>query len=992
MNAVSNAVSFTALFERQVERTPHATALVTGSLAWSYAALNERANRLAHALRQQGIGPGHVVALALPRSGKMIVNELAVLKAGAAFLPIDPNYPGDRINYMLRDADPSLLLTDSAALRALPTGVSDLVTVWALDSDELRADLAVQPHSNPCAPVALSDAAYLIYTSGTTGRPKGVVVTHEGVTNLAESLVRQLDVTPDARVAQIASPSFDASVMEMLMAFGCGATLVVPLRDVMAGDVLAEALADLAITHALIPPSTLATIPPSDHGFPMLKVLAVGGEACSPELVARWAPGRRMINAYGPTEATVCTTLSQPLNAGGLVPLGRPLPDMQVMVLNEKLRPMPVGVPGELYIAGVGLARGYLKRPGLTAERFVANPYGGPGSRMYRTGDFVRWRSDRSLEYMGRSDGQVKLRGFRIELGEIESTLAVHPDVISAVVVLREDRPGDKRLVAYLVSKEGSQLDIGELRAFAGARLADYMLPSHYVLLDRLPLTPNGKLDRAALPIPDRANAEGRRPWRAPATPTEHKLCRLFADVLDLTSLEDADANFFDIGGHSLLAVQLGSRIRDEIRADFPIAGVYHTPVLSALAALLDGKVSLSEELDLTRDSRLPFDLKPRAGASLPTAMRRVFLTGATGYVGTYLLAELLRKTTATVVCHVRANDDAAARERLLDALRQHGFESVWAPERVAVALGDLGRPLLGLSPQAADTVRDTCDTLLHCGAQVDFLHSYESLKAANVDALTTLLEWTVQGCAKRLHHVSTLGIVDTSKIRGTVSETTPLDSWRGLVGGYNQSKWVADQLAVKAQQVGLPVTVYRLGSVTGDRRNALCNPSDFIWRVLGLCAELGAVPDIDLPLNMTPVCEVARAVVALARDECSDGQVFHLLSGHELTLKDVCAVFEGLGLSTQTQSVPVWADLARRKLADSRDDKLLALMAILSKYKAAPERPHIVGEATREQLERLNAPIQRVSRSLLARYLCNLGIEGAPSVKGALSTRTVTS
>jgi nonribosomal peptide synthetase DhbF len=987
------APSFAALFEAQVERTPDAVALITGSLTWTYAALNARANRLAHALRARGVDPGSIVAVALPRSGKMVVNELAVLKAGGAFLPIDPHYPAERITFMLQDAQPRFVLTDSSTARLLPAGTADRVPMLVLDTDESQDMLKRQSDRNPAPAIAaLAEAAYLIYTSGSTGRPKGVIVTHQGVANMAEAFVKQLEVTPDARVAQLASPSFDASIMEMLMAFGAGATLVVPLREVMVGEILAEVLVDLEISHALIPPATLATIPEAEHGFAQLKVLAVGGEACSPELVARWAPGRRMINAYGPTEATICTTMSAPLEAGGRVPIGRPIANAMVMVLDAKLRPCPVGVPGELYIAGIGLARGYLNRPGLTAERFVANPYGAPGSRMYRTGDVVRWRHDKTLEFVGRADNQVKLRGFRIELGEIESVLAAQPGVAHAIVALREDRPGDKRLIAYLVARDGQVLDPTALRAAAGKQLPEHMVPAGFVLLATLPLTPNGKLDRAALPTPDPLALAPSRPAREPATPTEAKLCQLYAQVLGRDGVHDADANFFEIGGHSLLAIQLGRRIRDEIRADFPIAGVYTTPVLSELARLLDGSEPLSEALDLDRDSTLPAHIKGTANAagaaqldldldlSLPTHARRVFLTGATGYVGSYLLANLLSESTATVVCHVRAPDDATARQRLLQALRDQRLDEAWNDARIEIVLGDLAQPRLGLDDAGVRTVRDTCDSIIHCGAKVDFLHPYASLKPANVDAVITLLEWTTQGCAKRMHHVSTLGIVDTTQIRGTISEATPFNAWRGLVGGYNQSKWVADTLVSRAQAAGVPVAIYRLGSVTGDHAHALCNPADFIWRMARLCAELEAIPDMDLALNMTPVCDVARAIVRLSNQADSTGRVYHLLSGQELTLHDLGPVLEELGLRPRYLGIDAWAAHARDKLHADADDNLLALLAILSKYDRAAQRPHIVGDATRAALEALGAPIARVNRALLVRYLKNLGVHG-PSV-----------
>ncbi|MFT3859274.1 MAG: amino acid adenylation domain-containing protein [Aquabacterium sp.] len=980
-----NTRSFVHLFEAQAARTPDAIALVTGSLSWTYAELDARANRLAHALRARGIGAGHVVAIALPRSGKMVLNALAVMKAGAAFMPVDPSYPAQRLAHMFQDARPACVLTDSATLPTLPTRVRDAGLAWVLDADASQQQLRDQPDGPVAHTVQLGDLAYVIYTSGSTGQPKGVLITHQGIANLADALVAHLQVDAQARVLQMASPSFDAAVMEMLMAFGAGATLVVPLRELVVGEILADVLRELHISHALIPPATLASIPEDGQGFPDLKVLAVGGEACPPELVARWAPGRRMVNAYGPTEITVCATMSTPMQPGARIAIGQPLPQVQTLVLDDRLRPVPTGVAGELYIGGIGLARGYLDRAPLTAQRFVANPYGPPGSRMYRTGDLVRWRVDRTLEFVGRSDRQVKLRGLRIELGEIESLLAAQPGVRGALVLLREDQPGQPRLVAYLLPDAGTVLDVQALRDALARQLPDHMLPSAMVSLPAWPLTANGKLDHAALPAPDgHSLLQPARPARPPRTPTESRVCELCARVLGQAAVDDADANFFDIGGHSLLAIRLGRLIRDELRPDFPVAGVYATPVLSVLAARIDGEAPLSEDVDLGQEARLPSDIPTLMAQRLdalqpaaPTQLSHVFLTGASGYVGAHLLATLLRDTAATVWCHVRAADARTGRERLLAALHDQHLQDAWDASRVEVLLGDLAQPDLGMTVDAVQQVRERCDAIVHCGAQVDFLHGYAGLKAANVEAVKTLLRWTVQGRAKRMHHISTLGIVDAAQgLQGTVNECTPLKSWKGLIGGYSQSKWVADTIACQAQAAGVPVAIYRLGSVTGDHVHGLCNARDFIWRMAQVCAGLGAIPDLDLSLNMTPVCDVARAIVRLSTCDQSAGQVYHLLSGHELSLQDLGAVFERLGVPTRHVSVQAWAQLARSRMQAGTDDELLAVLAILARHDGVVHRPpHIVGEATQRKLEALGVPIRRVSRELLGRYLQQLGV-----------------
>ncbi|TGA95241.1 non-ribosomal peptide synthetase, partial [Streptomyces palmae] len=442
------------LFERQVARTPRATAVIHGREALTYRELEAAANRMARLLTARGAGPEHTVALALPRSPRLVIAMLAVLKAGAAYLNLDPEYPVERLAFMLRDARPTLLLTVGETAAELPRAA---VPQLLLDGPDIAAELAAAPDGaltddERAGPLAPQHPAYVIYTSGSTGTPKAVVVTHDGIPCLLARNAH-LGVGAGSRVLQFASPSFDGATWEMSMALSSGAALVLaPAEHLLPGAPLARTCATHAVTHLLLPPTALAEMPAD--GLPPRATLLVGGEACPAELAAAWSADRRMINAYGPTEATVCTTLSDPLSGTGTPPLGRPVADARVQVLDSALQPVPPGTAGELYVAGPGLARGYLGHPGLTAQRFVADPYGPPGSRMHRTGDVVRRRTDGQLEFVGRADAQVKIRGFRVEPGEVEAAVADHPRVARAAVVVREDHPGDKRLIAYVVPAE----------------------------------------------------------------------------------------------------------------------------------------------------------------------------------------------------------------------------------------------------------------------------------------------------------------------------------------------------------------------------------------------------------------------------------------------------------------------------------------------------------------------------------------------------------
>jgi amino acid adenylation domain-containing protein len=540
------AVGIADLVARRAAETPRAIAVESAESALTYAELIEQADGLAALLRQSGVGAERVVALALRRSVEMVVAVLAVQRAGGAHLPVDPGWPAARIRYVLRDAAPVLLVTDAETTAAVPqTGTARLVL----------GDRHVPPRRGQRADLHPAATAYICYTSGSTGQPKGVVVGYAGLAALTADLIRRFELDHTSRVLQLGSPSFDIWIAELCMAFGAGGTLVVPPADVTAGAELGGFMRDRRITCALIPPPILATVPPGD--YPRLRTLSAGADVCPPGLVAAWSTdGRRFHNAYGPTEDTVATTVSDPLTDGAETPpIGRPIAGTRVYVLDGRLRPVPVGVPGELYVAGAGLARGYLNRPGLTAGRFVADPYA-PGERMYRTGDLVRRRTDGQLHFLGRTDDQIKLRGVRIEPGEIEAVLTTHPSAARAVVVLR-----DGRLVAYVVPPAGVRPDEvrpDDLFTHAMAALPAPMVPSAIVALDGLPATPQGKLDRAALPDPPAGRPARSRP---PATRREAALCALLAEVLGVPGV-GADDDFFALGGDSITAIQFVNRAR----------------------------------------------------------------------------------------------------------------------------------------------------------------------------------------------------------------------------------------------------------------------------------------------------------------------------------------------------------------------------------------------------------------------------------------------
>jgi amino acid adenylation domain-containing protein len=569
------------LIEAQVERTPDAVALVYGAQQISYRELNARANQLGNYLRSVGVGPEILVGIGIDRSLEMIVGILGILKAGGAYVPLDLSYPEERLALMLEDAGVLVLLT-----RGHVEGLA-VREVRVVDVDEDWEVISKESGENPVNVCTPDNVAYMIYTSGSTGRPKGVLVAHGGLINLLTAQIESFRVTPWNRVLQFASISFDASVSEIFIALCCGASLCLADRpSLMPGPQLIELIHEQAVTHIKIPPSALSALP--DEELPGIRLLASAGESCSGDLARRWASGRRFLNVYGPTESSVCATIREYAGESGNFPIGRPINNVQCYVTDRYLNPVPPGVPGELHIGGVGLARGYLGYPDMTAERFIPNPHSdGLGERIYKTGDVTRYLPDGNIEFLGRRDFQVKVRGFRIELGEIESVLIRHPDIKEVIAKVHDASEGRQQLIAYVVPAKGGSPPAEKLRRYLKAKLPEYMIPSVFMTLESMPLTPSGKVDRRALPQPSDTRPELAGVYVAPKRPEEELVAGIWAEVLGIERVGLHD-NFFDLGGHSLLAVRILSRLREAFEVDLPLRSVFEWPSVGELTGRIE--------------------------------------------------------------------------------------------------------------------------------------------------------------------------------------------------------------------------------------------------------------------------------------------------------------------------------------------------------------------------------------------------------------------
>jgi amino acid adenylation domain-containing protein len=576
------------LFENQVEKSPDAVALVFEDQQLTYWELNQRANQLAHYLRKLGVRPEVTVGICVERSFEMVVGLLGILKAGGAYVPLDPEYPKERFAFMLDDAQISVLLTQP---KLLPQFVDFNAHVLCLDKD--WGKIAQENYANPDNLAIAENLAYIIYTSGSTGQPKGVQVQHRSVVNLLSSMARRPGLSDQDTLLAVTTLSFDIAGLELYLPLTVGAQTILVSREI-ASDCrrLAGTLSGSGVTVMQATPTTWGMLLDNDwQDSTQLKVLC-GGEALPKKLADRLVrPNSSLWNLYGPTETTIWSAICHVSAKTESISLGRPVDNTQTYILDANLQPVPIGVPGEIFIGGNGLARGYLKRPDLTAEMFLPNPFSKqPGARLYKTGDQARYLPDGNIEFLGRIDNQTKIRGFRIELGEIESVLGQHAGVREAVVLAREDSPGDKRLVAYVVPRQEPAPTINELRSFLKEKLPEYMIPSAFVLLDALPLTPNGKLDRQALPAPDQNRPEPEESYIAPRTPVEEMLAEIWAEVLKLDKVGVHD-NFFELGGHSLLATQVISRVRNTFLVEVGVRSLFEMPTVAHLAkAIEEGK------------------------------------------------------------------------------------------------------------------------------------------------------------------------------------------------------------------------------------------------------------------------------------------------------------------------------------------------------------------------------------------------------------------
>lgn len=977
---------FASLFQNQASLTPHAVALSHENAALTYKDLGSAVNRLARLLISKGIGPEKVVAVSIPRSLDWIIATLAILKSGAAYMPIDSQFPEERINYMLEKSRVSLLLT-----------TADLAPVFSFtDKEKLVLDdpetcktlnslsnSKIQP-SELSAPLLVSSPAYVIYTSGSSGTPKPVVVTHSGISQIMDAQKRQFKLNESSRVLLFASQSFDGFFWELCSLLSGAHLVVANAEQLVAGKTLAETISKNKITHVTLPPAVLNLM--DNEKMSDLKYIIISGEAPGGKLLSKWVHNRTIINGYGPTESTVCTTLSLPLLPNTIPDIGQPIVNTSVYVLDEFLQPVPPGVCGELYISGSGLARGYLDEPAMTAEKFLPNPFGNPGSRMYRTGDLARWTADHHLMFMGRADNQIKIRGFRVEPNEIETALETHPLVKKAAAKPGKDILGNNLLKAYVTilddKQDPSTLSPEKLRAFLKKTIPAFMIPAVISIVDDIPLTTNGKINYQALIDND---TEKQSDKTLPSTTTENKLLILFCQLLDLTDI-GIDDNFFELGGHSLLGAKLISEIHKEWYLELPIGMLFQYPSISELGKIIDTSFGGKNKIFQTSVSLLKNDAK-RADSlfinenipayTIDKEPECILLTGVTGFLGAFLLNSLLEKhSKAVIYCLVRESSLQKAKQRIVQNLSRYNLNHLLKNNRIKPLCGDLSLDSLGLSSEDFDEMANKLDCIYHCGAKISSVSSYEELKKNNIKGTYEIIRLASHLKIKPVHYISTLAVAfnnhDPEKI---LPEDKRLKANEIISSGYTQNKWVEEEMLLSIHKKGLPISIHRPGRISGSCKTGIGNPNDAFWQLVAAMLKIQAVPvfreEQNLYIDLIPVDYAANLIIHFSSDRNFSGKTTNLF--HQVKFSLILETLRDMGYHLEKIDFQLWKDKLRHFASQNENQNSLQKALLLSDSLESIFKFSGVNYSTdriKKEIQQNKIKPPKVERQLLTSYI----------------------
>lgn len=947
-----------AHFQRWVSFSPHKIAAIYGAQELSFFELDRRANYLATQLIKLGITQEEPVGILLDPSLDQIVCQLAVIRAGGSCLPLDPGAPDERLKFMLEDLNVQIVITTTMWKDRVCMSQCLLME----HEDQWQTEVPQFEDGNEYI-LDAEHRTHILFTSGTTGRPKAVQILARGIIRLTVNPSYVTLGTTD-RIAGIANPTFDASLFEIWGALLNGATVILlPKQTAIDPYALRHSLRVQRVTTMFITTTLFnQTVHACPDAFSGLHQVLVGGEMLNPKTlgtVLKSATPPKLINGYGPTECTtfaVCHLISSQDVEGEAIPLGRPIDNTQVFVLNSELGPVETGEIGEIYLAGDGLARGYWNRPELTAERFIQiNGPMGDSIRLYKTGDLGSWRIDGILLFHGRNDNQVKIRGHRIELEEIETTLVASGLLRGAAVAVQQTELGEKYLLAFVVpdqqTPEGESFSIDELTRYLQVRLPSYMHP-RLAVVPSLPVNANGKVDRPALLLGYRREMEPKQTGPQSgntstiASDTLGILCHIWRRTLDIDEI-DINSDFFSLGGTSLQAASLVVQVGKRFGQPLSVQALYEYPAPTKLAYYLDNraqlnnsKVTADEIAGWLADTSLSEDIQPVSGpvsAWTEPGCGRVFLTGVTGFLGAFVLRDLLQMhQVKQVACLVRAKSDFEGLGRIRENLLQYGIWSDEFARQIVPVIGDLAQPKFGLELERFEVLSRWSDVIFHLGAHVNYIQPYSAHRAANVIGTMNVLRFATTAKPKPLHYASTIaafgpaGLLEPTAIVYEDDDLANFMTGLKFDSGYSQSQWVTEQLVWNAQRRGIPLAVYRPGFIMGHSQTGAGNPNDFVARLVKGCIAIGSYPKLPRQRKeFVPVDYVSSALLHIARDNNNLSRAYHLVPPQSAKSIDLMSFFEVLrdcGYPVISLPYPEWV----RRLADAADLQQNPLMPLL--------------------------------------------------------------
>ncbi|AQR78428.1 non-ribosomal peptide synthetase [Paenibacillus larvae] len=918
------------MFEQAASRFPEHLALASQQEEYTYAALNRRANQIAHLLLEKEVRKGDFVTIFMDRSLETIISLLGIMKAGGVYVPVDPDHPEERNSYIVEDTRSAFILTkqiyaDKARHLSTPiTSVKEIVPIDSKDLDNYPAD-------NPGVHVDPDDLAYIIYTSGSTGKPKGALIAHRGVVNLGFVVKEQCGISEREVLTQFATYSFDASVWDTIGALFFGAKLyLLSAEERVSVEEFADAIERTGTTIITILPTVffnqLATYL-SDEGYTKLKkvkLITVAGEALYGELVRsvqrKFGEHIEIINVYGPTECTVCTTTHKisgylPEDLAN-VPIGKPIDNYKIYIVNEDHQLCPLNVPGEIYISTVGLAKGYLNQPEKTRQSFIPSPFA-LNELIYKSGDIARLLKNGTVEYVGRRDSQIKIRGHRIEIGEIEDNFAKYPDVQDVAVIPKKEPDGQNMLVAYFTSKDQDKLPLSKVKQFLSDRLPSYFIPKYLCQLNQLPLSPTGKIDRKKLAgFPHEDAFDKDRNYVAPQTEPQRLIAKAWEEVLNKKPIGLTD-DFFDIGGDSLDVLHVLALLKPRF-TKLRINDFFTYKTVEQLAERAEdlmeetqGRKNAASFTNITDLDEHPLYLKNSAGTLKYGVPKHVLLTGATGYLGSHLLYELLTKTDAVIYPIVRKTSAGTGRSRLQDILKLYFGEAVLglAKNRVKVMEGDLEAPGLGLPGENLSLLRQHIDTIVHSAADVRHFGDAAQFEKTNIFATKHLADLAMFKKGIRFHHISTMGIPEDLALSGqweTVLRKEEFDPDLRVENVYTQSKLEAEKLLFKASKQGAAITIYRAGNLSCHSESGRFQrniDSNAFYRMIKAMLLLEKAPEVNWHVDFTPVDFASEAIVHLASQPDTANRIFHICHPEPIRYEQLLGMIRACGYNVETMA-----------------------------------------------------------------------------------------